>query len=1048
MTNKFKKQFVKSFLVLSLFAIGGATTHNIAHGDTFSAIDAANKSGQLNKQDRKDLENAIKSGQVVYDPNAKSGSRWSYVGNNLTQSDSDKTSRSDYSLSMLDDEQKAIIKQGQKNNQASNTGTALEGQKTANLPGKAVYSAEDIKDAAKRANEGKSQEGDDKILQYAKNKGNIEENADTGKYESTSNLASSNMWTLYSELLMEQKESKQGGSVLGKGDVSVDLSYSTINKRGNQIASKKGDPLEVNHKPGTALASTLATYSHYNYFSTVSGNTLAQGRDSFFSTLGRFIGGLVALLAAYIGQITNDIKNLFGNFLVNLNPYYIFWDNAKGITNDNPMVAIVSDFASKIGFSGENLKLIFSFIFIIITAIFCYRIMKNLSRDGVTKRGILNPTNAWFMKIVPVFVILPLLALCSGYVIVSVNQMDLPVNSAVATKYLINARNWASARNLSPSGGVDATVPYASKEDGFIDKSYAPQTLKGDATIKSINQNSYIWAKNNPGVTEEEISTDLIQSWISNSTFNVNTYAGDAVLSDSSGEGAKSSTAVTSYDASQLKKVVDKPYGKDNKDKADINNFEEYLWSVSQNPTDTQIDPNNYKADNITGADGMSFTNQSTALLLQSSFDGTKAHFYAYNISPTGTQASMKSLSTVKTEWRETTLVGTSVIGQISSWVGLVGGYASLVMINFSIVMILVDIGLFGALYAFIKNVIDTVLSGNAASAFGTFVYFFALIAVGVLSLTTPSLIYDFIVLLTSVINGKFDVESIGGLFEGIILVLLTWIFCVHNYKNGWGETGLGRIFKGILLMADQAASKIHQIIPKYDNHSAVKAPNYGNFSATGSLQYAKDKIDGGIDKTKYKIRNRGIYNNGSGSVGNPNEELIGAGAGFAAGAAGATVVDAASKHRSYGGSSVVPNTKPTSPTTQTPTASRVTGSNVAKVPSARDSFTKTPDGSKIGTSLPTEKPKLTTQTPSAKSSFSNNDSKLNQVRLARDVAKASRGDVKSARKVMDEVKQRVPMAENDQPVVKKPAIIPSRPSKADEVRNTRGQLNDFKSDK
>ena len=110
---------------------------------------------------------------------------------------------------------------------------------------------------------------------------------------------------------------------------------------------------------------------------------------------------------------------------------------------------------SDLGITGNNLRFLFNFVFIFITAAFSYRLMRNLSQKGATANAVIEPGKKWVYRILPVFVILPLFSLVTGYMIqdflITIEQAKY--DGGVADEYLVNARYWAAHTNLSLSGG-------------------------------------------------------------------------------------------------------------------------------------------------------------------------------------------------------------------------------------------------------------------------------------------------------------------------------------------------------------------------------------------------------------------------------------------------------------------------------------------------------------------------------------------------------------------------------------------------------------------
>ena len=259
--------------------------------------------------------------------------------------------------------------------------------------------------------------------------------------------------------------------IMGKGSVSVDIPYSVISVSGNALAKNNGEEGEKGNRAGTRLASTLATYSKYNYISTVSGDSIAATSGDFLGAIGRLLGGLIAYLSASVDLIFKSITKTVADFLITLNLYKIIWDTTSDLLIENPIGKIIQKFLADLGITGNTLRTFFSFTFIFITAAFAFRLMRNISQRGVNSRAVLEPSQKWFYRILPVFVILPLCSLATAYLIRDfLTTLDtVKYNGGVADEYLINDRYWVANSNLSPTGGGQGQSPYATSETDYVD---------------------------------------------------------------------------------------------------------------------------------------------------------------------------------------------------------------------------------------------------------------------------------------------------------------------------------------------------------------------------------------------------------------------------------------------------------------------------------------------------------------------------------------------------------------------------------------------------
>lgn len=736
-------------------------------------------------------------------------------------------------------------KKNQKSKNPTNKAKANEG---------ATY-YEDAQAAVKAVNDGTATDEQKQQVESLKEKGQAE-TSENGKVK-LNRAVPKDAWNAYAQLIMGNKNSKQKQKLfLGKGDVSVTIPYATMENEINKMTNGDG---------GTMIASILATFSHYNYIETVSGNKYASQASGLLSSLGRTFGGIIAYLSSAFSDIVSGLAKLLGQFLVEFNLYHIIWDTTEGITSTNPIITGVAKFFNAIGFNKKQLTTLFSFTFILITAIFGFAIMRNISNGGLNGRSIFDPTKTWFMRIIPVFILLPLFSLASGELIqtYTANTITSP-SSGIATQYLVNARYWAASSNLSPAAGQFSGAPSGNQNAAYIDDSYAPYTEKAKGVINNINTTGYRWKYNKANPSGEEISRDLLSSWISNENFNVNTYAGDVLLSSIDENSFKKPIAVIPN--GEEPKIVksdetgEGDEGDEDENKAGVvqgagfSDLRDYIWSVAPAPNDEQSDPENYESDSRVGIK-WSFSTQSTALLLQSSFTDDQAVFYAYNISPTGAQATKKNLSTVNTEWKNVALTGEKGLGQFSSWLGMTSGYLALLMINLSIVAALFYVGIFGTIGNFIKAIIGTVGRGSAADAVGTFLYFISMMVIGILSSSLGKFLYDTIISVASGINTYiFKSDVMAGFTESILLLVISYFIALHGVKGSllspdFSNTNITRLFKSILAAAENYHKELTRMLPH----------GFG------------DKINRKPKEKQENNRVSGYYSDASGAVINPN---------------------------------------------------------------------------------------------------------------------------------------------------------------------------------
>lgn len=677
-----------------------------------------------------------------------------------------------------------------------------------------------------------------------------------------------NQWTLYSQLIMGDKKkdnSASGGGdeddaksqvlkasgglmhpisqVTGSQGVSLDLNYTYISQYGKALVNTSG----VAYR----LAAFLSTYSHYNYFQTVSGNKIAQTASSSISGIFRLIGGLIAVMSQGIESVAHVINNAIGTFFTRINLFsYVGFGKSKTGAKDGvygALVQTVNTFLDDIGINKDLFKAVMSFSFLIVTGWLAYQLIKAISSKGLVNNSkIWDASKKWLIRFGVFFIAFPVMGALTDTFLTGINdyQKDSSIGDSTVQRFIINDKLWASRLNLSPDGLQNPSnglgnLPKADSTDNYVDESFAPGYAGvGGARnrremISAINKNAYAAGGEHD---TNAIAFDLIGEWLSNSNFNINSYAGEVAIG--SGNIAIYNYTKVNNNKSFVKFVNNKDVGQ-----ARLKDLAGYVWSADQSPDDktsalpdgkSQDDSVDFNPKSDSGIkQNDSFSTQTVALLLQSAFDSDGGHFYAYNIAPTGVQGKAKNLSTVKTEWRTASFVGTP-IGQIGGFVNMVSMSLGKSLLYLAAAWALLTINLFEALKTFFKNLWVVMLTGNAGAACGSLALGFGTVITGIIAIDAPpafvTQIDTIVRLLVSTGLSKINYDGLSDLLSGILGL---WV----AYLLAKGKKGQDSPLKMLISFPMNIALEFDKKVKMYFNARSSEATRLLMRSSKGALK-------------------------------------------------------------------------------------------------------------------------------------------------------------------------------------------------------------------
>lgn len=631
----------------------------------------------------------------------------------------------------------------------------------------------------------------EKIEKDAKNKDDNSENADllqerlnqdeSAKSEGVSDLS---VWTMYARFIMtsaQKDEAKKGGKedknalekafdgaisgIIGDGGVTLDIPYKKMYSLSNELRGKKGDDKDTS---GTQLASFLGTYSHYNYIDTVSGNRIASTTSNGISFVLKMIAGFIIVTSLAVYYMINSLLSLLVNGMIEINPFKILgFGDDKNIALENPIAKGIQTILYEIGLDDTFFTVITEFGLIFVVAFFGFKLMKYLSDKDFT--GVWKTLQKFGIQIFTMFAMIPIIMLIYSEAAKGIKAMneETSVNSNLASQYILDVRGWAASQNLSPAGINSKAFPSSNASKEYIDNTFSP--ISSRQMIADINRQTYqtLYGEG----LGKKIGFDLVQNWSMNENFNVNTYFGDiqrGTLPNGDTELPAHTDFLTYYPNASYKDI------------------EYAIWSGTQNVNDKLRDVKNpqFKPKEPIGVyEKVTFSTQSVALMLQSSFDKSGTHFYAYNLAPTGMQGNMKNLSTVKTEWKTHTMPGEGSLGIFASGLSLTAKSLGYAILGIGCIIALLTVNLFETAGRFFKSLFKAIMFGDFNQAVALLFISISFLVSSLIAMLLPSLFVNFITVLTGAINlvtQNFLPSSILEMIGGIATLYLC-------YKVGWG---------------------------------------------------------------------------------------------------------------------------------------------------------------------------------------------------------------------------------------------------------------------
>lgn len=667
------------------------------------------------------------------------------------------------------------------------TAQAAPDEENANNNSDDETSGNSLKSLIDKANSSEKLTGsEENKLKILEKQGQVEREG--GKYRvGQAAEADSSLWVLYSQILMDSEEGgkkdkkdeggnmvERGvknaiGSFMGDGGVEINIPFNKMYSIGVDLDKAKKDKGEAdnndspNTQAGRQLAAFFSTFSHYGYIDTVSGSQLAAQSSGWINSAIRFIAGFTMIIAMLFYEFFNTILGGAVSFIGKLDLFSLLGLSDSEQLKDNTsnvFTKAIYGFIQGVGLSPHLFHLIVLASLWILVGLFIYRIMRTLSSSAFHFGQIGDHTRRFIVQFLVLFPI-PILVvtLVSGFAgQLSELNSNPKFNPSPPEQYILNDRKWASALNLSPNALQGGEVPNVGSEKQHIDGKFAPSSSRD--LISDINNEAY--KRMDGDATSKQIGFDLIFGYMQNSTFNVNTYMADIRQTPSNSDKG----ATEAYSAYQNTKDLSK--------KVNQQNYDDYIWTSKpisdSDAKEAKPTHDNFKSSSKAGVDGeSSFSTQSVALMLQTSFENHGANFYAYNIPPQGIQGKAKNMSTVKTQWREYSMPGEGPIGKAGSYLALVTQSIFQALIIFACIHALLFTNFF-------KSALLTVKHWALAAGTGNPVHMLIALILGLTSPLTafiayalPSLTISLINVFASGMNGvvrAIGIQNIDGIID------------------------------------------------------------------------------------------------------------------------------------------------------------------------------------------------------------------------------------------------------------------------------------------
>lgn len=611
-------------------------------------------------------------------------------------------------------------------------------------------------------------------------------------------LEDNSVWTMYAQFIMttkadekkkkKDKEEQKGylekkvhkaydgaiSGIIGKGAVTLDLPYNKMYKLANDIRGQK-EPDEKD-SAGTQMASFLSTYSHYGYIDTMSGQTAVANTKDAGGGVGRAIfGGFISFALVIYSAINTALQWLI-EALISANPLALMGFGDSTIVDDNPISKALHNFFKNIGLDSKFWDTLADFGLTAVTLVFLISVMWFLMKGQRSEA--LRSVKEWAVRVFGIVAAATLVLFFSSAMAKQVKSIyeDTNIDDNLVIKHLFNTRGWAASSNLSPNGLQGNEFPNAKADSGHIDKDFDP--LRSRDLISNINETTYNTLY---GMDGESSGFDLLNRWMSNENFNVNTYIGD-IRRGNLKNGDSQLPAFDNYK---------EDFGGKNVENWDNGNIEYSMWSATQNYDDElrKVDSKYFKPESTTGVRQQdSFSTQSVVLMLQSSFDSKGASFYAYNLGPTGLQADLKNVSTVKTEWKEVTLPGDGGIGVAGSYISLGAHALVVIIIGLGVFLALLTLNFFEAFKRIGMNLVKM-------EAYGDPFAFLSLLIISlmfVVSLLIAGMATGVFIALANELAAIVDKMTLGHIPSGFIditkslaMIFFAYIFALRKPTKG-----------------------------------------------------------------------------------------------------------------------------------------------------------------------------------------------------------------------------------------------------------------------
>lgn len=613
------------------------------------------------------------------------------------------------------------------------------------------------------------------------------------------------------------------------------------------------------------ISSFLGTFTGYNYIQTEEGSRFIN------ASWGDKITSFLAQITLTFNTVAESLNALLSKALLALNPFSWFGYHSNNYVENNPFSKAIKTFFESLGVDKEIITLILNGTATILIFVLIFFLLRGISKGNLNygKSKLKN----YALRIVLLLIFFPLMANLTNtisqslYKTVGKTSLFSSSSDQVVKHVLLDVEDWAISQNLSPTALSSSNpLPNAHAGDNYVDKNFKPSIKRG--LINEINDKSKMILGN---ALEYSTGSDLLEAWSESKTFDINSYVSGIKNNESKDLAAFSGNGSTRINDGG-RNVPAFKYDTDSKDNSKspyiiASNLGSYIWGITdfkqtlgsnsgkemekahktsvynykKEKTEGDIkfkETENYGVDN-----NQSFSTQSVALMLQTSFNGKSAIFKTSNISNTGAYVS-SVLSANPVSWRSVTMPSENMVSSFANRLYLVAFLIAGFIINLGVFLSLWHSGVFTGVKNLIFECSKFAITGDYGYAVGFVSYYIAIIVLGLFTMNLSSILVTLLMSITSTLAGLLQnlhlawagsfidiITSIAGIIFAMYLSGITLPFNLDKIKDSPIATLMNLPFK-----------KAKEITKNAHKHSAMNNKSSGVGLGFGKYTSNSDK--------------------------------------------------------------------------------------------------------------------------------------------------------------------------------------------------------------